>query len=283
MADKPAPLVPIREEMVPFYEDEIPAVLIEVDGLPEPEIYVPVRPVCEFIGVDWSAQRRRINRDPVLSRHVMSVVVTATQIESARGQRASQDMLCLPLQFLHGFLFGINASRAKPEVRDSLIRYQTECYGILHGAFSRDRREAESAFQRIEAVALSVAELSREAGENIGRIDQRVDRAAMVVRDLAIEVSAIKQRLSLGQPITPAQAQAIKSRVNETAGLLGEVPGFGGRRKPHAAVWSEIYRRFGVPSYNELRLNQSDDVIDFLDKWSAEIRGTLDLAEGNNQ
>ena len=66
-------------------------------------------PLCELIGVDWGAQRRRIVDDPVLGDVVMSVAVTATQIESERGQRKTQDMICLPLDYLNGWLFSINA------------------------------------------------------------------------------------------------------------------------------------------------------------------------------
>jgi len=33
-------------------------------------------------------------------------------------------LLALPLDTVSGFLFGINADRVKPEVRDRLIHYQ---------------------------------------------------------------------------------------------------------------------------------------------------------------
>ncbi|VAW34236.1 hypothetical protein MNBD_CHLOROFLEXI01-259 [hydrothermal vent metagenome] len=60
---------------VVFYADEITAVRLE-NG----RVFIPVRPICEALGLDWSAQYRRINSDMVLSDVSMSVVLTATNI-----------------------------------------------------------------------------------------------------------------------------------------------------------------------------------------------------------
>ncbi len=92
------------------------------------------RPICEGMGISWNGQRERIRRDPILSELVVSASVTRS--ESKRGGR---DMLCLPLKYLPGWLFGINANRVKPELRDKIIRYQRECYDVLSDAF-RDGR-----------------------------------------------------------------------------------------------------------------------------------------------
>lgn len=266
-----APIIPTREAMVPFYGDEIPAALVQTPGDREPTVYVPIRPVCDFIGVDWSSQRQRIMRDPVLSAEIQGVVVTTTPSDDGRGG-GPQSVLCLPLHFMHGWLFGINAARVKEPVRDALIRYQREVYAILAGAFAPERQSVQAALQRVEAIALAVAESSRAAAEGIGGAHLRIDKAGVVVRELAIEVASIKQRLGLSAQITAEQAQAVKVRVNEVAGLLGGVPGYGGRRKPHAAVWSEVYRRFGVPSYRELRQEQFAEVLAFLDEWADGMR-----------
>ncbi len=58
-------LIPVEQKSVDFYGDEITAVLIEEND--RQQILVPVRPICDYLGIDWSAQYRRINRDPVLS------------------------------------------------------------------------------------------------------------------------------------------------------------------------------------------------------------------------
>ena len=53
MSDEKA-LVPLEERTVIFYDDELTAVLVR-EGVEE-QIFVPVRPLCDYLGVDWSAQ-----------------------------------------------------------------------------------------------------------------------------------------------------------------------------------------------------------------------------------
>ena len=116
----PKALVPVEQRQVTFYDDQITAVLVEDAG--EQHVFVPIRPICDFLGVAWTAQRQRILRDPVLAAELTPVIVTIT----GTGQRV--ETLCLPLDYLSGWLFGINASRVKDAVRERLIRYQRECY-----------------------------------------------------------------------------------------------------------------------------------------------------------
>lgn len=112
MSDDKA-LQPAEQKQVLFYEDEITAVRMS-DG----RVFVPVRPLCDRLGVAWSAQRRRINRDAVLSDEVRGVAVSATP----GGQ---QEMICIPLHLLQQWVDGINAARLKPKIRERVILWQS--------------------------------------------------------------------------------------------------------------------------------------------------------------
>src|SRR5690606_38309700 len=68
----------------------------------------------------------------VLADEAQGVAVMATP----GGQ---QEMMCLPLDYISGWLFGINADRVNPDVRERLIRYQRECYKVLAEAFADGR------------------------------------------------------------------------------------------------------------------------------------------------
>jgi hypothetical protein len=46
-----------------------------------------------------------------------------------------QEMLMLPVNFLNGWLFGIDSNRVKPEIRERLVEYQTECFEVLANHF----------------------------------------------------------------------------------------------------------------------------------------------------
>lgn len=91
-----------------------------VDGVP----HVALKPLAEAIGLSWNGQFERIKRDPVLSS-----VVAVTATTGGDGKR--YEMTCLPLKVLNGWLFGVDANRVSPEVRDRLIEYQRECYDTL--------------------------------------------------------------------------------------------------------------------------------------------------------
>jgi hypothetical protein len=134
-------LISIGEITIPFYEDHLVVQLGE-DG----EIYVALRPIVEALGLDWSAQYRRIKRDPVLSEEIktISVAVTATEIRK-RGEGA-KDFICLPKQFVSGFLFGVNANRVQEGLREKVIKWQREAHLFLDAAFTGD---AESAMEAI--------------------------------------------------------------------------------------------------------------------------------------
>ena len=71
-------LLPVEERTVIFYDDALTAVLVQIGG--EEQVFVPVRPLCDYLGVDWSAQYRRLSRDPVLSEAQATVAVYELRI-----------------------------------------------------------------------------------------------------------------------------------------------------------------------------------------------------------
>ena len=66
-------LLPIEQKQVLFYDDEVTAVRMDNGS-----IYVPIRPICDRLGIAWTAQRQRILRDAVLSEELIPVIVTIT-------------------------------------------------------------------------------------------------------------------------------------------------------------------------------------------------------------
>ena len=60
MTDKTSQYIDQKE--VNFYGDKLTAIRL-VTG----KVYIPIRPICDNLGVILAGQRERINRDPVLS------------------------------------------------------------------------------------------------------------------------------------------------------------------------------------------------------------------------
>ncbi len=68
--------------------------------------YVAMKPICENIGLAWNAQFERIRRDDVLSSTVVMITIVAED-----GKK--REMLCLPIQYLNGWLFGIDVKKGE--------------------------------------------------------------------------------------------------------------------------------------------------------------------------
>lgn len=96
-------------------------ITIEQDGIH----YAAVKPIAENIGLAWHGQFQRIKRDEVLNSVVRVIGTTGTD-----GKQ--YDMMCLPIEFLNGWLFGVDAKRVKPEIKAPLIQYKMQCYKVLH-------------------------------------------------------------------------------------------------------------------------------------------------------
>lgn len=93
------------------------------------ERFVPIRPICDAIGIDAKAQRNKIERDEILSS--VGVVMTSTGRDGK-----SYEMFCIPFKYVFGRLFSIDTSRVNPEAHDVVLRYKEECYDALYRYFT---------------------------------------------------------------------------------------------------------------------------------------------------
>lgn len=149
-------LVPARERVVDFYGDPIP-----VAQMADNEVYVPLRPLTDFLGLDASGQRQRVQRDRVLSLRIKTVAFTG-----ADGRE--REMLCLPLDALPGWLFSVSTMRVRADLVEKLDRYRAECFRVLWQAFRSEivpeappRTDLTPAQQALE-IAEAVVTLARQ-------------------------------------------------------------------------------------------------------------------------
>jgi hypothetical protein len=235
-------------------------------------MYVPIRAISDYLGLAWSGQFERIQRDPVLSE--VATVVRLTRITATGGIPGS---LCLPIEYLNGWLFGINASRVKAELREKIIRYQRDCYHILWEAFkpvafpAQDLQSAQGtqSLEHIREMGLAIAHMAEQQIE----MEQRLNRAAKVFTSFDRRLTTIEKKLSPTALVTEEQAETISSTVKALAELLGSRDS---SKNHYQGIFSELYRRFGVSSYKNIRLDQYEQVLSFLANW----RHSLSSEEG---
>lgn len=262
---------PRAERIIDFYGDPITV------ALAGDEMFVPLRSLTEFLGLEWSSQFRRVQRDEILASRVQRVVMTG-----ADGRQ--REMICLPLDLLPGWLFGITSSRVRAELQPKLMRYRAEAFRVLWRAFQAEafssapvdlpQPASGSSLAQIRELGLAIVHMAEQQmalEQRVGEHDGRLDRAASVIKEIERRLTRVEERTTEDSAISEAQAAEIASRVRAIAKALSERD----RSKNHyQGVFAELYRRFQVSSYKHIRREQYASVLTFLDEWSSDLRGS---------
>ena len=273
-------LIPIEERAIEFYEDNLVAVAVEIEG--ERKIFVPIKPISDYLGLTWSGQYERLERDAVLSE--AKRLIRVTRINSAGGR---PDALALPIEYLNGWLFGISPNRVKPALKDKIIRYQKECYRVLWEAFQTQSTTSEisgddyydyimntpksveinAALVQIREMGLAIAHMAEQQmllNQRVTHTEERLDRASFVVRDLGRRVGLLEQHIQPIAYISDAQAVEVAATVKALAELLTQKTK---GQNHYQGIFAELYRRYGVSSYKLIRMEQYEAVLKFLEDW----------------
>lgn len=298
MPEEASQIVPVEQKTIDFYGDDLVAVRDETGT-----VWVPVALLCEALGVSRTGQIERIQRDPVLSEALKGCRVT-------RHPGGPQEMSCLPLKYIRGWLFGINANRVKPEIRDKLVAYQRDVIEIIDRAFARaplkpaaideahlvgmrDLASQQAKLwdelirerQRLDAVQPLAEEPEGMIGDQyqeIATLQRQIDelrgRQLALEAELTRRLTAFSDQIHLlpsprETAITPDQKAAIKALVDDiVAAAQAKGIRLGQGRNDYPAVWDAFKRRFDLAKYDELTASQYDEALAWLKNWLDRIR-----------
>lgn len=115
---------------------------------------VPVKTICEAIGVSFEPQFTRLKNDPI-----MGSTITLSVTVAADGK--VREMACIPFKYVFGWLFQIDSRNVKAEAREAVLHYQDECYNALYNHFTRHAEFIEWQSRLIEEQLLVVEERQR--------------------------------------------------------------------------------------------------------------------------
>lgn len=186
-------------------------------------------------------------------------------------------VICLQLEFLPGWLFTITPKRVRLDLQDKIKRYRRECYRVLWEAFQSetltvtDSRSVStpSPLEQIRATALAVAQLAEQQMEMEQQLTKRLDKAAEVFVGFERRLGTLEKKLGPVTLITEDQAETISSSVKALAELMTTRDSC---RNHYQGIFSELYRRFGVSSYKNIRLDRYEQVLSFLEDWHQSVK-----------
>ncbi len=109
--------------IVKFHQTKIQCIC-DIDGT----IHVALKPIMDAIGLHANSAWLGIKNDPILGpKHAVR-----------RGLDAKNrlfPMQTLPIEFVHGWLFSIDASKVSANAKPKLIEFKKECYKVLFDHF----------------------------------------------------------------------------------------------------------------------------------------------------
>jgi len=82
---------------------------------------VPIKPICELLGINAKAQR-----DKIKAHYILGEVGV---LEHCTGKDGKQyRMFTIPSRYVFGWICSINPKNVSPKARGLVIKYQSACY-----------------------------------------------------------------------------------------------------------------------------------------------------------
>lgn len=261
-----------RVEEVQFDDDTLIAVVLEGEG-----VAVPVRLICEALGLSVQTQSTRLQEHEVLSRGLR--VVRAPFGERLRPVIAILDT------YIAYWLATITPGLVKPEVRPKLVRYQTELVSLLNQLYGRDQESLLAApspttdpglamLTRRVSEAIAELRLAREAllaarsdeDERLITLDTKVGDLTGKVDIMQGMMDDLQERLA-HNPISPAEAEQISRCIKRLATRYE-------KRTGHAIfgrLFGEFCHDLGTTKYATLPARKYPDALAWLQRKAAEL------------
>lgn len=256
----PLPFSRPRSEIIEFDGDQLVAIILEGDG-----VAVPVRVLCEALGLDIESQVTRLREHEVLSQGLRVVNVRL-------GDRV-RSVVALLHTMIPFYLATISPHQVAEKVRPKLVRYQQELVVILSRIFyGEDPRGPQplssnpeiAALQRRIDAALRELYLVRDAYLTAQRhTDERVDDLAEQLATISEIVGDIQQAAR----ISAAQAEYLARAIKRIAARYQKKTG----RDMFGKLFAQFTIDLGTPRYDALPATKYQEALGWLRQKADEL------------
>lgn len=124
--DKPQPITTMTQQLITKING-VDIVTVDCNG----EIFVPIKPICQAVMVNYTTQLEKLQSDDTFSASTVPLrgIVAADEKE--------REMLCLPLWLVYLWLGTINPKNVGEAARPKVAAYRIECARVLYNHFTR--------------------------------------------------------------------------------------------------------------------------------------------------
>ena len=159
--------------------------------------YVAIKPICEALGIDHQKQYERIKGDEILKQ-----LYTDTVYSSAKDGKL-RNMFCLPVKYVFGWIFSIDASKVNEEAKPAFMKYKRECYDTLYEHFFGAQANRTKALVEKTQAELGILSLNKKLDE-----ERKENATYLRIQELkAKQTEAKKQLKSFDSEIIKTQLE----------------------------------------------------------------------------
>ena len=115
----------MKTAVIPFEGTELISIYDENTG----DKYVALRPIVEALGLDWGGQRKKIKR---LKEE--GVDICPHPVKTKGG---TQEMIFIRVEDLPAYLYSINVSKVKPELKEKLLKFKRETTKVINDYWNK--------------------------------------------------------------------------------------------------------------------------------------------------
>jgi len=245
----------------------------EIYWTDDKNLILPIRPICDELGLDFSGQLQHIKRDEVLAEHLFTVVASTLR---ADGKAQDREVACISLKRMHLWFGTINASRVRPELREKIVHFKRELGDVAWAAF-RTRVLPEDILAELDASLPSPEREYYKAMDRAAALRDHVQKHGKEIDSLRSRVEQLEARLIGTDFINSQQARQYLNAV----GVLGDLLKKENKKmaSPYAVIHNKVKDKFKVASYQLLPEKEFPEVLKFLAQWHTQVNPGLDLPE----
>lgn len=159
---------------------------VDIVATSDEQRMVPIKPICEALGID-----RKRQQDKIKEHSILSSVGGLKPLTGSDGKE--YEMFCLPMKYIFGWLFTINPANVNEEARENLIRYQKECYDALYNHFTARTEFVEQKQKEIDR-QLTIVEEAKEHFKSAKKVLTDAEAKLKKLRTLTLDDYDMERR-----------------------------------------------------------------------------------------